>query len=242
MSRNSVQLNPVSNHLARDTPCKWYSSAALFQPPLPEPDRPVSRHRALQAWNGVCLDCLSPCGWRHPAHSRGHFHSPAALHLVLGMTPGVRLLRPLCRHGGHPPVGGPEVPMESWSVLRLALGGYPTQWRRLWRGHLPASSPMTGNSRHRFSPSLRGGSDSIPAHLGSTLSLSVYGLVAQHLENGWYLSLSLFPSCSCPLVPFGTKVRWRFSHLYPSDVGLPQQGLYERIGARLVSELHRNSA
>ncbi len=242
MSRNDVPLNPVLNLLARDTPCKWYSRAALFQPPLPEPDRPVSRHPALQVWDLVCLDRFSPYGSRHPPHDRGHSHTPAALDHVLGITPGLGLLRPLCHHEGRPLVGGPEVPTESWSVLRHPLGGYPTQCRRLWRGYLPASSPMTDNSIPRFSTSLRGGSDSIPAHLGSTLSLSLYGLVAQHLENGCYLSLYLLPSCSCPLVPFGAKVRWHFSHLYPSDVGLPQQGLSERIGARLVSELHRNSA
>jgi len=58
--------------------------------------------RALQAWNLVCLDRLSPCGSRPPAHGRGRFHSPAALHLVLGITPGIWLLRPLCRHAGLP--------------------------------------------------------------------------------------------------------------------------------------------
>ncbi len=206
MSRNSVQLNPVLNRLARDTPCKWYSSAALFQPPLPEPDRPVSRHPALQAWNIVCLDCLFPCGSRHPPHSRGHFHSPATLHLVLGIAPGIGLLRPLCHHEGHPLVGGPEVPTESWSVLRNPLGGYPAHCRRLWRGYLPTLRLLIGNSIHRFSPSLRGGQTTRPAHLGSTLSLSLYGLVAQRLENGWYLSLYLLPSCSCPLVPFGPRL------------------------------------
>ena len=56
-------------------------------PPLPEPDRRLSVHPALQAWNVVCLDCLSPCGSRHPPHSRGRFHRPVPLPRVSGITP-----------------------------------------------------------------------------------------------------------------------------------------------------------
>ena len=62
------------------------------------PDRHLSAHPALQAWNVVCLDRLSPCGSRPPAHDRGRFHSPAALRPVLSVTPGIRLLWPLCHH------------------------------------------------------------------------------------------------------------------------------------------------
>ncbi len=37
---------------------------------------------------------------------------------------------------------------------------------------------------------------------------------------------------------FRPKVRLHFSHLYPSGVGLPQQGHYERIGAHRDSPLY----
>ena len=37
---------------------------------------------------------------------------------------------------------------------------------------------------------------------------------------------------------FRPKVRLHFSHLYPSGVGLPQQGHYERIGAHRDGPLY----
>src|SRR5437588_8551385 len=38
---------------------------------------------------------------------------------------------------------------------------------------------------------------------------------------------------------FRPKVRLHFSHLYPSGVGLPQQGHYERIGAHRDGPLYQ---
>ena len=38
---------------------------------------------------------------------------------------------------------------------------------------------------------------------------------------------------------FRPKVRLHFSHLYPSGVGLPQQGHYERIGAHRDGPLYK---
>jgi hypothetical protein len=38
---------------------------------------------------------------------------------------------------------------------------------------------------------------------------------------------------------FRPKVRLHFSHIYPSGVGLPQQGHYERIGAHRESPLYK---
>ncbi len=66
-----------------------FVKTALFQRPLPEPCRLLSQHTALQAWNVVFLDRLFPCGSRPPALGRGRFHGPAALHPVLGITPGI---------------------------------------------------------------------------------------------------------------------------------------------------------
>ena len=77
-------------------PSGGFLKTALFQRPLPEPCRLLSQHTALQAWDVVCLDRLFPYGSRPPAHGRGRFHSPAALPPVLGITPGIRVLRVLC--------------------------------------------------------------------------------------------------------------------------------------------------
>jgi hypothetical protein len=95
----------------------------LFQPPLPEPDRHLSAHPALQAWNVVCLDCLSPYGSRPPPHNRGHFHSPVPLPHVSGITPIIRVLRELCHHAGRPVKVIPSSHVSAGSSL-----GSPFRW------------------------------------------------------------------------------------------------------------------
>ncbi len=205
MSQNNVQLNPDLNLLDRDTPFKWYSSTALFQPPLSEPCVHLSMHTALQTWDLVCLDRFSPYGSRPPAHGRGRSHSPAPLPRVSGITPIIWVLWVLRRHEPLGFLGDPAVPTASWFVRRHPLGGYPIHYGRLWRRHLPTSTEMIGNSISRFSPSLRGGSLSIPTRLGSTLSLALYDLAARLLENRWYLSPYSLQPCYRPLVPFGPR-------------------------------------
>jgi hypothetical protein len=157
MSQNCLQLNPDLNPLDRDTPFKWYSSAALFQPPLPEPCLHVSAHPALQTWDLVCLDRLSPYGSRPPAHGRGRSHSPAPLPRVSDITPIIWVLWVLRHHEPLGLLGDPEVPTVSWFVRRHPLGGYPIQYGRLWRRHLPTSTKMIGNSISRSQHLFAGG-------------------------------------------------------------------------------------
>ena len=113
-------------------------------------------------------------------------------------------------------------------VIPLPVGVYGEGIYRF----APTSSvtPYTA-SHHPFA----GGTQQNPTHLGSTLSLAMYGLVAQLLEHGWFLSLRFSQPCYRPLVSFDPKVRLHVSRFYPSDVGLPQQGHDERIGAQQLS-------
>ena len=85
-----------------EIPSDGFMKMALFQPSLPEPDRPLSRHPALQGGGSTGLGLIplrfaastAPVGLCPP--------SPAPLPPVLGITPGIRVLRVLCRHEGLP--------------------------------------------------------------------------------------------------------------------------------------------
>ena len=218
MSRSRIQLNPGLNQLAKDTPFKWYSSTALFQPPLPEPDGPVSRHPALQAWDLVCLDCLSPYGSRPPAHSRGRSHSPAALHPVLGITPGIRLLRPLCHHAGRPVKVIPSSHVIAGSSLGSLFVGFPTPFVGS-RDVVSSTRSILLRLEHPAGPIVP--CVSLAWNIPKITQLG-FGQSSPYLRRpSWptrlrYLSRSaLLAACFCPLPPFGARLAVALATLTP---------------------------
>jgi hypothetical protein len=94
-----------------------------------QPCRLLSQHTALQAWNLVCLDRLSPCGSRPPAYGRGRFHSPAALHPVLGITLGIHEVDG--QRGTITSSDLPEIPSGGFMKTALFQPSLPEPCRRL---------------------------------------------------------------------------------------------------------------
>jgi hypothetical protein len=85
-----------------EIPSGGFMKTALFQPSLPEPYRHLSMHTALQGCASTSIGLIplrfaastAPVGFCPP--------SPAPLPPVLGIPPGIRVLRVLCGHAGRP--------------------------------------------------------------------------------------------------------------------------------------------
>jgi hypothetical protein len=90
------QRGTINSSDLPEIPSGGFMKTALFQPSLPEPCRRLSTHTALQGCGSTGIGLIplrfaastAPVGFCPP--------SPAPLPPVLGITPGIRVLRVLC--------------------------------------------------------------------------------------------------------------------------------------------------
>lgn len=101
-----------------EIPSGGFMKTTLFQRPLPEPDRPLSQHPALQAWNLVCASLLIPLRFAPSGTRSRTFPPPCGPSPCPGHYPRHLITTAALPPCGSPRLGGPTVSRLRWSVRR----------------------------------------------------------------------------------------------------------------------------